>query len=233
MFSFGKKKLDDGMLGNIAIELAMFMRWSESTCHRMLSPPQAMDIAKRILDRENLKYGQKELVAISALAMGSDFARVDEFRKKTGFDRTITGFCASIGIDVPSQNTPNRAPNKAGSDSPSVLPSHVATLPASKPPGLPPVVNHAQASINTQPVAVSVRCKACGTERTVSPSAEGFQCTGCKQYNQVGGVVGSMSHGTASVKSRTLTDLREATVCAVIGCNAPIPAGRIVCSKHG
>lgn len=82
-------------------------------------------------------------------------------------------------------------------------------------------------------VEISVRCKFCGIERNISPGAEGFHCTGCKQYNQVEGAVGSMGHGTASEKSRTPTDLREATVCAVIGCNAPIPAGKIVCPKHG
>lgn len=46
-------------------------------------------------------------------------------------------------------------------------------------------------------------------------------------------VFGSMGDGTASAESRVSKELREATVCAVIGCNAPIPAGRIVCPKHG
>jgi hypothetical protein len=101
MFGFGKKRPDDRMLGNISIEIAMFMRWMETNRRRMLLPPEVMDIAKRILDRENLKYGEQELFSLVALATASDIARIDEFRKKSGFDQTIAGFCSSIGISVP------------------------------------------------------------------------------------------------------------------------------------
>lgn len=79
----------------------------------------------------------------------------------------------------------------------------------------------------------SLRCVACGLERNVSPGAQGFHCAGCKQYNEVGTAAGSIGRGIASAESATPKQVREATICAVIGCNETIPAGRMVCSKHG
>lgn len=102
MWGFGKKKLNERMLGMISVELSMFLRWVEDNRHRMLTPPEVEDIAKRILDRENYKHGQQELFGLVALAMASDVKRIDEFRKRTGFDAKITGFCTSIGIPLPS-----------------------------------------------------------------------------------------------------------------------------------
>jgi len=101
MFGFGKKKIDDRTAGMIGIELGMFMRWMEENRHHMLLPPEAKDIARRILDRENLKYTENDLFMIVASAMTHDMKRIDEFRKKTEFDKTIDGFCRSIGINKP------------------------------------------------------------------------------------------------------------------------------------
>jgi hypothetical protein len=86
---------------------------------------------------------------------------------------------------------------------------------------------------DSTPKGNSLRCIACGLERNISPGAQGFHCAGCKQYNEVGAAAGSIGRGVGSAEFATPKQVREATVCAVIGCNEPIPAGRIVCSKHG
>ncbi len=90
------------MVGMVSIELAMFMRWMEDNCRRMLTPPEALNIARKILDRENYKCTEENLFAITTLATASDIGQIDEFRKKTSFDKTIDGFCKSIGINKPS-----------------------------------------------------------------------------------------------------------------------------------
>jgi hypothetical protein len=76
-----------------------------------------------------------------------------------------------------------------------------------------------------EPAATLSRCSVCGLEREVSRDAKGFHCTGCKAYNRV-------EAAERSVDCR-FGDLKRATVCAVIGCNEPIPPGRIVCPRHG
>ncbi len=101
MFGFGKKKIDDREYGTIAIELGMFMRWMEENHHHMLWPPEAKDIARRILDRENFKHTENDLFTIVALATASESKKIDQFRKITGFDGKIDGFCNSIGINKP------------------------------------------------------------------------------------------------------------------------------------
>lgn len=101
MFGIGKKKADERMLGMISIELSMFMRWVEDNRGRMLKPEEAEDIVKRILTRENFKFGREELLKITSLAFASDVDMIDDFRKKTHFDNTIDGFCQSIGIVKP------------------------------------------------------------------------------------------------------------------------------------
>lgn len=101
MFNFGKKKLDERMLGMLSIELSMFMRWVEEIRGRMLKPEEVEDIAGRIFTRENLEFGKEELLQITSLAFASDINQIDNFRKKTNFDNTIDGFCRSIGIVKP------------------------------------------------------------------------------------------------------------------------------------
>lgn len=101
MFGLGKKKLDERMLGMISIELAMFMRWMEENRQRLLWSDQAKDIARKILNRENYKFSEQDLFHIVNLAMVSDATQIDDVRKRTGFDRTIEGFCKSISIPVP------------------------------------------------------------------------------------------------------------------------------------
>jgi hypothetical protein len=101
MFGFGKKRLDERTVGMISIELAMFMRWIESDRQRMLLPNEVTDIAKKIFKREHLSFSEKDLFHVATLAMASDPAKIDAFRKQTGFDSAIEGFCKSIGIPTP------------------------------------------------------------------------------------------------------------------------------------
>lgn len=101
MFGLRKKKPDEQMIGMISIELSMFMRWIEDNRGRMLKPEEAEDIAKRILTRENSRFGREDLLQITSLAFASDVDKIDAFRKKTHFDNTIDGFCQSIGIVKP------------------------------------------------------------------------------------------------------------------------------------
>ena len=100
MFGLGKKKPDERILGMVSIELSMFMRWVEDNCGRMLKQ-EAEDIAKRILNRENFKFGKEEILQITSLAFASDVDRIDDFRQKTHFDDSIDGFSQSIGIVKP------------------------------------------------------------------------------------------------------------------------------------
>ena len=101
MFGFGKKTLDERMLGMISIELSMFMRWMEENRSRMLKPDEVKDVATKILTRENFNFGEQDLFQITTLAFASDVNRIDDIRKKTGFDNTIDEFCQSIGIAKP------------------------------------------------------------------------------------------------------------------------------------
>jgi hypothetical protein len=101
VFGLGKKKPDERMLEMISIELSMFMRWVEDNCDRTLNPEEGEAIAKRILNRERLKFGKKELLQITSLAFASDVNRINDFRKKTNFDDNIDRFCRSIGIVKP------------------------------------------------------------------------------------------------------------------------------------
>src|SRR5256885_7301867 len=101
MFGFGKKKLDARTLAMMSIELAMFIQWIKDNRGRKLKREEAQDIARRILDREKIKYGQQDPVQIAKLAFASDATKVNEFRKQTQFDVTVEGFCQSIGIAKP------------------------------------------------------------------------------------------------------------------------------------
>jgi hypothetical protein len=96
-----QKRLDERMIGAISIELAMFMRWMEDNRRHMLLPPEAANIARKILDRENFRYSENQVFAVAALATASNVKEIDEFRKKAGFDQAIDGFCKSIGIESP------------------------------------------------------------------------------------------------------------------------------------
>lgn len=91
MSGLEKKKPDERMLGMISIELSMFMRWAADDCGRMLRQEEAEDIAKRILNREKFEFGKEEILQITSLAFASDVDKIDDFRKKTNFDVTMTG----------------------------------------------------------------------------------------------------------------------------------------------
>jgi hypothetical protein len=64
----------------------------------MLSPPEVQNIAAKILHREGYKYTKGQLFAVTLAAMSSGTKEIDEVRKNTDFDKTIDGFCKSIGI---------------------------------------------------------------------------------------------------------------------------------------
>lgn len=99
MFGFGKKKIDDRMVGLIAVELAMFMQWRKG-----LNPHEIEDIARRILVRENFIISDGLPLLIGSMALDflldkKDF--IEESRKKYLFDEQIEKFCKSIGIPCP------------------------------------------------------------------------------------------------------------------------------------
>lgn len=89
------------MLGMIAIELSMFMRWVEDNRGRMLNAEEIELIASKILERESFSYEKETLQTISLLALAGDVKMVDAMRTKTGFDTKVDGFCKSIGIEKP------------------------------------------------------------------------------------------------------------------------------------
>jgi len=66
-----------------------------------LNPNELMSLAAKILTRENYKCGPQETQILTGLALTSDPKGIDEMRKKTNFDKTIDGFCKSIGIETP------------------------------------------------------------------------------------------------------------------------------------
>jgi hypothetical protein len=99
MFGFGKKKLDDRLIGGIVVEVGMFQSWTLDRRGIDLNPIILEDIIKRILDREKTKYSNEEMGLIKMMAISNmEFEQMREFRKKTNFDGQVVGFCRSIGL---------------------------------------------------------------------------------------------------------------------------------------
>ena len=98
MIFSSKKKLTDQMLGMIAVEISMYMRWREDNGKGMLMGEALNDIILRVLIRENYKYSDKHVQAINFAALASDFDQVDKFRKQTRFDEQVGAFERSIGL---------------------------------------------------------------------------------------------------------------------------------------
>jgi len=98
MFGFGKKKLTADAIGNISMEIAMFMRWMEVHRHRMLLTPEVHGIAVRLLDRENRKYTSDDVMHIVMSAMTISPRAIDAMNKKTRSEIDVDLFCRKIGI---------------------------------------------------------------------------------------------------------------------------------------
>jgi hypothetical protein len=98
VFGFGKKKLSTEMHGNLAIETSMYLCWCEDNRGGTLSPDKIKQVVIGILDRENCKYSDVDIVAISGVAITMDREQVKAFREKSGFDQQINGFEKSIGL---------------------------------------------------------------------------------------------------------------------------------------
>jgi len=108
MFGFGKKKLDDRLIGGIVVEVGMFQSWTLDRRGIDLNPIILEDVIKRILDREKTKYSSEELGLIKMMAVSNmEFEQMREFRKKTNFDSQVVGFFRSIGLP-PEFYTPTR-----------------------------------------------------------------------------------------------------------------------------
>jgi hypothetical protein len=101
MFGFGKKKLDDRLMWGISMEVGMFQSWTLDHQGKDLSPVILEDIIKKILDRENFKYTNKEVMLIWSLAMSNtDLDQLSDYRRKTNFDSNVSGFCKSINLSA-------------------------------------------------------------------------------------------------------------------------------------
>ena len=99
MFGFGKKKLDDRLIGGILMEVGMFQCWTLDNRGMDLNSVILEQIIKKILDRENVKYTSEEAGVMKLMAMSNmDFDQLREFRKKTNFDSNVSGFCRSINL---------------------------------------------------------------------------------------------------------------------------------------
>lgn len=84
-----------------------------------------------------------------------------------------------------------------------------------------------------EPSEVVTKCFNCGLERRVSREVMGFHCAGCTAYNLIGSAAQTTEDRLDCDSFTELTELKSATICAVIGCNEAIPPGRIVCPRHG
>lgn len=101
MFGFGKKKLDDRLMGLISIEVGMFQSWTLDHRGTDLSPVILEQIIKKILDRENFKYTNKHISIIQLLAISNtDLDQLSDYRRKTNFDSNVSGFCKSINLSA-------------------------------------------------------------------------------------------------------------------------------------
>lgn len=99
MFGFGKKKLDDRMMGGIMIEVGMFQSWTLDNRRVYLDPNTLESVIKRILERENLKFSDEQVMMMKLMfASEIEFEQYREFRRKTNFDSKIAGFCKSINL---------------------------------------------------------------------------------------------------------------------------------------
>jgi len=102
VFGFGKKKLSEPMKVNLAMEVAMYMRWGTENDKGVLpggSFLQSMEvIIAGVLKRENYRYTDDDISVIKIHAMTLPLDRVDEMRKTTRFDEQVQGFERSIGL---------------------------------------------------------------------------------------------------------------------------------------
>ena len=99
MFGFGKKKLDDRLIGGILMEVGMFQCWTLDNRGMDLNSVILEQIIKKILDRQNVKYTSEEAGVMKLMAMSNmDFDQLREFRTKTNFDSNVSGFCRSINL---------------------------------------------------------------------------------------------------------------------------------------
>jgi hypothetical protein len=90
-------KIPEVVLGEISLEVSMFMRWHEDTYKEMIQPEDVSKIVKSIFDRESLEYGEDDALAVETLAFASDLDQIDRLRAETHFDEQVDVFCKSIG----------------------------------------------------------------------------------------------------------------------------------------
>lgn len=108
MFGFGKKKLDDRLMGGVIVEIGMFQSWTLDKRGVDLNPEQLEKIVVGILNRENVKYSKDQVFAIKSMViLNMEFEQLRTLRKNTNFDAQVAGFCRSINLP-PEFYTPKR-----------------------------------------------------------------------------------------------------------------------------
>jgi len=102
MFGFGKKKLNDRMLGYITIEVQMFQSWTLDNRRCDLTINELKMIITAIFEREKLSYESDHVsFAVNACLSQTDYSSINKLRTQSNFDQQVAGFCRSIGL--PSQ----------------------------------------------------------------------------------------------------------------------------------
>ena len=108
MFGFGKKKIDDRLLGQIVIEVQMFQSWTLDMRRCDLSKEELSHIIKAIFEREKLSFNSSHIsFAVMACLSQLDYSTVNKIRKQSNFDQQVAGFCRSVGLPT-KYYTPNR-----------------------------------------------------------------------------------------------------------------------------
>ena len=107
MSKFGEKKLDDSTAAGLLIEIGMFQSWTIENHKRDLLPEELDLVITGILEREEVAYTSDEAMALRFMTLANmDWDQMKEFRKKTGFDLQIKGFCKSINLPSSYCNQP-------------------------------------------------------------------------------------------------------------------------------
>jgi hypothetical protein len=99
MFGFGKKRLDDRMMSMIMVEIGMFQSWTLDNRQTYFDPDFAVSVIMRILERENLKYTEMQVMTMRLMFVSDiEFEQYRELRRRYNFDSKIEGFCRSINL---------------------------------------------------------------------------------------------------------------------------------------
>jgi len=99
VFGFGKKALDNRFTANILVEVGMFQSWTLDNKRKDLDIDELNAVIRGVINREKIRASDNQIQAIVSMCiMNTDLSKMEQFRRQTGFDQQVAGFCDSVGL---------------------------------------------------------------------------------------------------------------------------------------